>query len=162
MIYNRLQIVMLKVIGRKISTGHQNLSSAFPIRTANELCMESSQRVDNPVVYFVLDDGLMFAWEFGLSTSLDVGDFFSIVTFNTYIKSFDVCCSEVLEDDLTNVSHSLGVKEGGGQEDFTVRVREPAREQGFPEFVDVGRTLLNYRCAQEGQLFIQYISTPLY
>lgn len=109
MIHNRLQIVMFEVICRKISTGHQNLSSAFPIRTANELCMESSQRVDNPVVYFVLNDGLMFAWEFGLSTSLDVGDFFSIVTFNTYVKSFDVCCSEVLEDDLTNVSHSLGV-----------------------------------------------------
>lgn len=114
MVHNGLQIVMFKVIGGKISTGHQNLSSALPIRTANKLCMESSQRVDNPVVYFVLNDGLMLAWEFDLSVSLDVRDFFSIVTFNTYIKSLDVCCSEVLEDDLTYVSHSLSVKEGGG------------------------------------------------
>lgn len=56
----------------------------------------------------------MFVWEFGLSIFFDVGDFFSIVIFNTYIKSFDVCCSEVLEDDFINVSYFFGVEEGGG------------------------------------------------
>ena len=118
----RLQIVMFEMIGSEVSASHQNLCSTLPICTTNKLGMKSAQRVDNPVVKLVFDDGLLFSWELILSIPLHIRDPFVVITFNAYKECINVCCSEILKDKFTYVHHSLSVQEGCSQVDFTFGV----------------------------------------
>lgn len=83
---------------------------------------------------------------FSIAFFYDFGNLLLLITsFSTYEESPYVCCIGVFNNDVAYVGHSLVVKIGGGQVYNMAWFRQPSRQQGFPERVDVGFTRFNYR-----------------
>lgn len=151
MIHNRLVILCIKVKSGKVCASYKNLSD-FIVSTAYKLCMETpvSHLEEYLLKYFVFEDGIFIFLDVSCSSFYDFGDIllFNITnfwTFSTNEESPYVCCIGVFTDNITYVSHSLDVKKGCGQVNRTTRLRQPSRQQEFPERVDVGFTRFNYR-----------------
>lgn len=150
---NRLVILTVKVRTGKVCAGHKNPGFVFGSTfTANKFCMKILLffLASNLFTYFFVNDVIFFFWEFFQSSLNYFGNIHVdvvkgiIIAIFSYEKSPDVCCIGVFDDDIAYVSHSLDVNKGGGQIDFTIRLRQPGIQTIFPQRVYV--TLTSFYC----------------